>query len=170
MIRAATRAAEVSGIMRRMTDPVPSLPWYRRPFARSPAGRKLRRRILLAVAVLTLPWSVQMLLGTDPRKLAAKLGFYQLPPDNVFQRCRRARDCTGPCAFGRPYCLRHGVDSDPADPLGGSCRCRSQQDEEVRRRPPPGCRDAALASDDGDQMEWKCVGGFDPPDGGDGGP
>ncbi len=147
----------------------PKLPWYRRLVARSREGRKLRRRVFVVLALVTLPYTATLLIGSDPRKLAAILRLGPTPrPGAWAQLCHHAVDCTGVCAVGHPSCVRGGVGADPKIPLSGSCGCLSKEEQEQRHRPPPGCRDAVLVADDDDQQDWKCS-GFDPPDGGDGG-
>ena len=155
-----------------MNDPEvtgPKLPWHRRLFARSREGRTLRRRILIVLALVTLPYTAFLVFGADPRKIAASLGLRRMPTVGVWaQPCHHAAECTGMCAFGHPFCQRGGVGSDPQDPLGGSCACRSKEEHMRRLTPPAWCRTPVLRYDDGDQQDWNCS-GFDPPDGGDGG-
>ena len=158
----ADRIGALSGIMRGMNDPESKPRWYRALVTRTPRGRKLRRRALLAVAVLTCWLWIPWIFGWSPRMTAARFGWYRIPGS-----CHQPVDCAAiKCEIGRAGCAHFG---DKKDPLLGACVCPQRKDVEARvPQPPAWCRDAKLLSDNGYQQEWSCS-GTDPPDGGDGG-
>jgi hypothetical protein len=121
-----------SGIMRGMDHPeikpAPSLPWYRAILTRTPRGRRIRRRVALVLAVVTVPWWLSFLFG-DPKYIAWKLGLGPMPSYYV-KRCHVASDCAGGrCSHGAPLCAFDlvGPDVQPA----GTCWCPPAPPEEI---------------------------------------
>jgi hypothetical protein len=135
-------------MMRGMNSPeiklAPSLPWYRAIVTRSDRGRRLRRRVLIGLALCTaMVW-----FG-----LRGKLSYF------VEHHCYAQSDCDWrACSYGRALCV---LPLDQPDNVAGTCKCR---------QPPAGCREPRLVSEDG--FEWKCLGGMEIDGGrdGDGGP
>jgi hypothetical protein len=148
-------------MMRAMNDPThiesPRLPWYRRLVARTPDGRRLRRRLFVLLVVATLPLTVRAIFGWDPQKIARVFGY------RIKSECHHGRDCDMPCEHAHAVCLRaKHVD----DPLFGICRCPLREEVEARRAlyVPPTCLDPVPINDDGDHLEWRCRGGSALPD------
>jgi hypothetical protein len=144
--------------MRGMNDPeikpVPLLPWHRAIVTRSPRGRKLRRRVFVALVLLSFvvlgPWP----LGWDLRNIAASFGWKPSP-------CQQHTDCRDRC--GRGYV---------GQCFSGKCRCYSPEFRRASRRtdvltpPGPGCEldiEGGLARalteewlDGDDPVAWFC--------------
>lgn len=134
--------------MRGMNEPTSAVPWYRAVFARTDRGRRLRRRLVPALVVVTAAFLVNAI---NPRGVARWAGI------RIKSECHRSRECDMPCEVAHAYCMNLGHANDPTL---GTCVCPTREQAEAHfarlTSCPPG-KVAHVTGDNGEAVEWVCV-------------